>query len=141
MQPSHIFLTALPYLDRNPGRIGLRINASLDKVPMTDQTPILGILKQFDAAYAKVTSDQRDIYGDPRETYRRVAALRTIVDECAGPQIREIIEMVATKLARLVQTPDRVDSWIDVAGYARTAAMVWKSRQLACSEPSPGNYE
>ena len=87
------------------------------------------VLERFDASYASVTTDRRDIYGDPIDTYRRVAALRTVVDECADPQLREIIGMVATKLVRLVQTPDHLDSWVDVAGYARTAAMLLDGRQ------------
>lgn len=106
---------------------------------MTDQPTILGLLDQFDAAYSVVTADRRDIYGDPLDTYRRVAALRTVVDECADPQVREIIGMVATKLVRLVQTPDHLDSWVDVAGYARTAAMLLDSRQRASSELGQGD--
>ena len=103
---------------------------------MVDDPLRFGLLDQFDAAYAVVTTDRRDVYGDPLETYRRVAALRTVVDECPDPQVREIIGMVATKLARLVQTPDHLDSWIDVAGYARTAAMLLDSRQRALSQPT-----
>lgn len=102
---------------------------------MTNQS----LLDQFDAAYAVVTTDRRDTYGDPLDTYRRVAALRNVVDECRDPQVREIIGMVATKLVRLVQTPDHLDSWVDVAGYARTAAMLLDSRQRAHSDPSDGN--
>ncbi|MBB3774996.1 hypothetical protein FHS52_000939 [Erythromicrobium ramosum] len=100
---------------------------------MTDQHSIPSILDQFDTAYSVVTTDRREVYGDPLDTYRRVAALRAVVDECSDPQIREIIGMVATKLVRLVQTPDHLDSWVDVAGYARTAAMLLDSRHSAGS--------
>lgn len=96
---------------------------------MTDQPSVPRLLEQFDAAYSMVTTDRRDVYGDPLDTYRRVAALRAIVDECTDPQLREIIGMVAMKLVRLVQTPDHLDSWVDVAGYARTAAMLLDGRQ------------
>ena len=98
---------------------------------MTDQSSAPGTLAAFDAAYEVVTADRREVYGDPLDTYRRVAALRTVVDECSDPQLREIIGMVAMKLVRLVQTPDHLDSWVDVAGYARTAAMLLDSRQRA----------
>lgn len=54
--------------------------------------------------------------------------MRSIVDECQDPQIREILAMVVTKVARLVQTPDHLDSWVDVAGYARCAAMLLNDR-------------
>lgn len=106
---------------------------------MTDQPSSPGILAQFDATYAVVTADRRDIYGDPLDTYRRVSALRTVVDECPDPQLREIIGMVATKLVRLVQTPDHLDSWIDVAGYARTGAMLLDSRQRANAGEDQGD--
>ena len=96
---------------------------------MIDQPSTCGLLDQFDGAYAIVTADRRDIYGDPQDTYRRVAALRTVVDECPDPQMREIIGMVATKLVRLVQTTEHLASWIDVAGYARIAAMLLDGRK------------
>ena len=107
---------------------------------MSDQPLSSGLLQQFDAAYAVVTADRRDVYGDPQDTYRRVAALRTVVDECPDPQVREIIGMVATKLVRLVQTPEHLDSWIDVAGYARTAAMLLDGRQRAHPDPAMGDH-
>lgn len=108
---------------------------------MNDRPSQSGLLDQFDAAYAVVTADRRDVYGDPQDTYRRVAALRTVVDECPDPQVREIIGMVAMKLVRLVQTPEHLDSWIDVAGYARTAAMLLDGRQRAISDPAVGERQ
>ena len=66
-----------------------------------------GLLAQFDAAYARVTEDRRDVYGAPEDTYRRISAMRAVVDECADPQLREILAMIVTKVARLVQTPER----------------------------------
>ncbi|MCW2387121.1 hypothetical protein M2333_000167 [Sphingobium sp. B11D3B] len=86
------------------------------------------LLEQFDTAYATVTFDRRDIYGAPEDTYRRVAALRSVVDECQDPQIREILGMIVTKVARLVQTPNHLDSWVDVAGYARCGVMLLNDR-------------
>lgn len=108
---------------------------------MNDRPSPSGLLDQFDAAYAVVTADRRDVYGDPQDTYRRVAALRAVVDECPDPQVREIIGMVAMKLVRLVQTPEHLDSWIDVAGYARTAAMLLDGRQRARSDPAMGERQ
>lgn len=87
------------------------------------------LLEQFDAAYANVTADRRDVYGDPQDTYRRISTMRAIVDECADPQIREILAMILTKVARLVQTPDHLDSWVDVAGYSRCGVMLLDDRQ------------
>jgi hypothetical protein len=92
-----------------------------------DQRPH-SLLEQFDAAYANVTQDRRDVYGPPEDTYRRIATLRSVVDECQDSQIREILGMVVTKVARLVQTPDHLDSWVDVAGYARCGVMLLNDR-------------
>lgn len=100
---------------------------------MSDSTVHAGLLERFDRAYAGVTEDRRHVYGEPEDTYRRISALREIVDECPDPQIREILGMIATKLARLVQTPTHLDSWVDVAGYARCGAMLLDDREKAAS--------
>jgi hypothetical protein len=95
---------------------------------LSDRERPNSLLEQFDAAYAKVTFDRRDIYGAPEDTYRRIATMRSVVDECPDAQIREILAMVVTKIARLVQTPDHLDSWVDVAGYARCGVMLLNDR-------------
>jgi hypothetical protein len=89
----------------------------------------MSLLEQFDAAYASITLDRREVYGDPQDTYRRIAAMRAVIDECADPQIREILAMIATKIARIVQTPSHLDSWIDIAGYSRCGVMLLQGRQ------------
>jgi|SRR5579862_5934157 hypothetical protein len=87
------------------------------------------LLERFDAAYGNVTADRREIYGDPQDTYRRISGMRAVVDECADPQIREILAMIVTKVARLIQTPDHLDSWVDIAGYSRCGVMLLDARQ------------
>jgi hypothetical protein len=87
------------------------------------------LLEKYDAAVSAVTADRRDIYGPPHNTYRRIAAMRAVVDECPDPQIREILGMVIVKVARLIQTPDHLDSWVDVAGYSRCGIMLLSERQ------------
>lgn len=95
---------------------------------MSDSARPNSLLEQFDAAYAIVTLDRRDVYGDPEDTYRRIATMRSIVDECQDPQVREILAMIVTKVVRLVQTPNHLDSWVDVAGYARCGVMLLNDR-------------
>lgn len=97
---------------------------------MDDKARPQTLLEQFDAAYANVTVDRREVYGSPEDTYRRISALRHIVDECPDPQIREILGMIVTKVARLVQSPDHLDSWVDVAGYSRCGVMLLSERQV-----------
>jgi hypothetical protein len=89
------------------------------------------LLSQFDAACRSVTQDRREIYGNPLDTYRRIAAMRAIVDECPDLELREILGMIVTKVVRLIQTPTHLDSWIDIAGYSRTGVMLLDERQSA----------
>lgn len=86
------------------------------------------VLEQFDEALSVVTTNRRSVYGSPCDTYRRISTMRAIVDECPDPEIREVLAMVITKVARLVQTPDHLDSWIDIAGYSRCGVMLLDER-------------
>jgi hypothetical protein len=87
------------------------------------------LLDQFDAALKTVTLDRREVYGNPQDTYRRISAMRAIVDECPDLQVREVLGMIVTKVVRLIQTPDHLDSWIDVAGYSRCGVMLLEERR------------
>jgi hypothetical protein len=87
------------------------------------------LLDEFDSAIQSVTLDRREVYGKPSDTYRRIAAMRVIVDECSDSQIREVLGMIVTKVVRLVETPTHLDSWIDVAGYSRCGVMLLDERQ------------
>ena len=79
--------------------------------------------RQFDAAIQTVTQDRGEVYGHPRVDFGRVAALKKVVAECRDPEIRHALEMICVKMARLIHSPYHVDSWVDIAGYARTAVM------------------
>lgn len=81
-------------------------------------------LKAFDATARDITDVRGAVYGHPRENYRRIAALKAIVAECKHPLAREALETICVKISRLIQTPDHLDSWIDISGAARTGVMV-----------------
>lgn len=78
---------------------------------------------QFDAEIATVTQRRGAVYGHPRVDFDRAARLKAVVAECADPVARHALEMIAVKMARLITTPDHLDSWVDIAGYARTGVM------------------
>ena len=103
-------------------------------LPMEDMPRKESLLEQFDSAYKSVTLDRREIYGSPQDTYRRIAAMRAVVDECPDLELREILGMIVTKVVRLVQTPTHLDSWIDIAGYSRCGVMLLDDRE---SEQGP----
>jgi hypothetical protein len=81
-------------------------------------------LAQFNSAVVKVTDERGSVYGHPSIDFGRTARLKAVIAECQEPLARHALEMIAVKIARLIQTPDHVDSWIDIAGYARTGVMV-----------------
>jgi hypothetical protein len=83
----------------------------------------LSPLEQFDAATARVTRDRGSVYGHPVDNFGRIQALKDQVRDCKDPHTREVLEMLCVKIARLVETPDHIDSFIDIAGYARTGVM------------------
>jgi hypothetical protein len=79
---------------------------------------------QFDRALTTITQERGDVYGHPSDDFARAAAIKIAVDSCPDPRLRHVLDMIAVKMARLTAMPDHLDSWIDIAGYARTACMV-----------------
>ena len=81
-------------------------------------------LKQFDNATRNITDVRGAVYGHPLRNYRRIQAIKAIVAECQHPLAREALDTIAVKMSRLIETPDHLDSWIDIGGAARTGVMV-----------------
>jgi hypothetical protein len=86
-------------------------------------------IKQFDEAVASITQRRGEAYGHPLDDFGRAAAIKQAVAACPDPEVRHVLEMIGVKLARLATTPDHLDSLVDIAGYARTAAMVLDERE------------
>ena len=61
-------------------------------------------------------------YGDPLTNHTRIAELWSTIlsTPVSGSQVYAC--MVAVKLSRLVQSPQHLDSWMDIAGYVALAA-------------------
>ena len=85
-------------------------------------------LEEFDKAIKGITDQRGKVYGHPSDNFDRAQRLKDVVSECRDPQLREAMEMICVKLARLIETPDHVDSWVDVAGFSRTGVMVLDKR-------------
>lgn len=84
--------------------------------------------EQFDKAFSTVTQDRGKNYGHPKINFDRIARLQAVVQECPDPLVRSALDMICVKIARLIETPDHIDSLVDIAGYARTIAMVHDRR-------------
>ena len=82
------------------------------------------LTEQFDEALRAVNEKRGSVYGHPADDFARAAELKAAISGCKDARIRHAMEMICAKLSRLVETPDHLDSWIDIAGYARTARMI-----------------
>jgi hypothetical protein len=77
----------------------------------------------LDEARALITGDRNNAYGPPWQDFSRTAGAATAMGY-AGPNGRPIeshdiaILVMLIKLSRLMWTPTKRDSWVDIAGYA-----------------------
>jgi uncharacterized protein DUF6378 len=84
--------------------------------------------ERFDDAIANVTLERGEIYGHPEDNFSRLSIMANGLRDCQDPILREVLYMILSKVARLVHSPDHLDSWIDIAGYARTGTMIMDRR-------------
>lgn len=75
-------------------------------------------------AAAKTVEKRGESYGDVRENHQRIASLWSVVlgQDISPEQV--VLCMTCVKVARLIQTPDHEDSWVDIAGYGACGAEV-----------------
>ena len=61
-------------------------------------------------------------YGSPAENFERIAIMWSAILQ-QNITVKDVgCMMIALKMARLQETPDHEDSWIDIAGYAAVTA-------------------
>ena len=84
---------------------------------MTTQT------EMFDDAVRSITQERGEVYGHPAGEFHRIRLIQDLLP-CKHIAIKHAINMIVVKLVRLCYTPTQMDSIIDVAGYARTIAMI-----------------
>jgi hypothetical protein len=81
-------------------------------------------LATFDREIKTITDRRGEVYGHPAKDFSIAADLMRHFDHVEPPALRHALRMVCVKLARLTTTPTHLDSYIDIAGYVRTAVMV-----------------
>jgi len=79
--------------------------------------------EDFDRAIQTVTIERGQDYGHPLFDFELAQNLIRYTHQCQHPAVRHALQMICVKMARLTHNPDHLDSWIDIAGYARTALM------------------
>ena len=93
--------------------------------------------QRFDDSIASLTQERGESYGHPADDFKHAADLKAVVANCDDAVMRHAMEMICVKLARLIETPDHFDSWLDIAGYARTATMVMDTREDSRANDNP----
>ena len=70
------------------------------------------------AAANQIIKKRGKDYGSAYENHERIAVIWTVIfgHEVTASQVA--LCMAGVKMARLVQSPDHEDSWVDLAGYA-----------------------
>lgn len=83
-----------------------------------------GPLAAYDQAIATVNDKRGATYGHPSTNFDRIARMAEQIASCRHPLVRHALYMILVNVARLVESPEYADGPIDIAGYARTIAMV-----------------
>ena len=73
------------------------------------------------SAEDKINGERDSVYGPPLENHKRIAQLWQVVLGTEISPSEVALCMLLVKVARLVQTPDHEDSYIDLCGYAAIA--------------------
>ena len=99
--------------------------------PDADAEPIRATI--LDEAKRLICGDRNNQYGPPGKDFNRTANMLTALGYGKENSVGELdvlqdhdvaIIMIALKLSRLMWSPEKLDSWIDVAGYAGCGAEV-----------------
>jgi hypothetical protein len=71
-----------------------------------------------------VTGDRNRDYGEPIDNFERIAAGWRVLLGCEVTPHQVALCMQWLKMARLVETPEHADSYVDAAAYAALAAQL-----------------
>jgi len=74
------------------------------------------------------------VYGHPSEDFFRVSVMAALLEDCPDRVLRHVMYMIIVKVCRLIVTPEHEDSWLDIVGYVRTAAMIIDRRKAQGTE-------
>ena len=65
-----------------------------------------------------IADDRQRVYGTPYQNFGRIAQLWSVILGREISRAEVALCMDAVKTARLIQTPDDEDGWIDKCGYS-----------------------
>ena len=83
----------------------------------------------LDEAKRLTHTDRQKNYGSPYVNHKRIADLWSVYLETEITPSQVALCLCLVKIARLIETPDHEDSFVDLAAYARIAGEIesqWK---------------
>lgn len=72
----------------------------------------------LDKAKELITNDRIKAYGPPKMNFQRIATLWEPILKTKVSPAQIALCLTQLKVARLIETEDHNDSWVDLAGYA-----------------------
>jgi len=78
---------------------------------------------------ADIVEDRDKVYGPPDRGFKNIAGLWAIILGHDVTLAQVALCMDAVRTARLIETPDHADSWVDKAGYSACGHAVTKSKK------------
>ena len=82
----------------------------------------------LETALDLTTGDRNKSYGDPYDNLQRTANIWKEILGCEVSASQVALCMVGIKIARLVETPNHLDSFVDGAAYMAIAGEVYKEK-------------
>ena len=82
----------------------------------------------LETALELTTGDRNKSYGDPYDNLQRTANIWKEILGCDVSASQVALCMVGIKIARLVETPNHLDSFVDGAAYMAIAGEVYKEK-------------
>ena len=71
----------------------------------------------LDTAKEIIYGERENDYGSASANFKRIATLWSAILGMEVTADQVVLCMIGLKMARLVNTPDHEDSWVDIAGY------------------------
>ena len=69
------------------------------------------------SAMELINGDRAKDYGDAHENHQRIAELWSIVFGIKITVYQVVLCLILLKVARLIYSPNKIDSWVDIGGY------------------------
>ena len=89
-----------------------------EQAPMTEQAQAAPKKFMLQKAHETIYGDRQQEYGPAGENFQNVADMWSVVLKTEVTKEQVALCMMQVKIARLMNTPDHFDSWMDIAGYA-----------------------